>query len=592
MRRFNLLWIIGLWLMMQGWALQAQDFLSPEQAFLLSVDTSSLQEVRLTWQIHKGYYLYRDHMVIQGTPANSVTSVDLPPGTVKHDANVGDTAVYHDAITVRVATAGATQLDVQWQGCAEAGVCYPPQHQTVALPNASARDGEPRAPSTGILNQEANTSEHHFSGVLEGSNWAGVMAVFFGMGILLAFTPCVLPMVPILSSLVVAGNASTRRAFALSLAFVLAMALTYAVLGVAAALAGANLQAFLQNRWTILGFGMVFAVLALAMFGAFEMQFPAGLRQWLTSTHRRQRGGTLMGAAAMGVSSALFVGPCMTAPLAGALLYIAQSGNAVRGGSALFALGLGMGVPLLLVCTAGSHFLPKPGLWMQRIKVFFGFLLLTTAVWMVQRVVSTPLAMALWGCLLLAIACALFFGLAHQASVMLNRIVARYLGLLLGLWAGIMLVGSAIGASDPWQPLVSSSRPTASSTQASYSTFTTVRDSRQFEQQLALAKQSGRPVLIDFSAEWCVSCQVIDKAVFGDPKAQQVLSGMWLLRVDVTDNSPDQQALMHTYQVMGPPTVMLLDNTGKEHRDLRFVGEFDTDEFLKHVAQLRVNSDV
>ncbi|GAB3630140.1 thiol:disulfide interchange protein [Pandoraea terrae] len=589
MKRIILLWTIGLWLTLQGVALHARDFLSPEQAFQLSVDTSNPGETRLTWQIAKGYYLYRDHMVIHQTPANSVASVDLPSGIKKHDENFGDTEVYRDSVTVRVATADAKQLDVQWQGCADAGVCYPPQQQTLPLTAISAKSGSSNAqmPSPGAADRDINNSEGHFTGLLAGTGWAGVLTVFFGMGILLAFTPCVLPMVPILSSLVVGSQVSPRRAFALSLSFVLSMAMTYAALGVVAALAGANLQAFLQNRWTVLGFGMIFVILALAMFGVFELQLPSGLRQRLADASQRQRGGTLAGTAAMGFLSALLVGPCMSAPLAGALLYIAQTGNTVRGGLALLALGFGMGVPLLLVGTAGGRLLPRPGPWMNRTKVGFGFILLATAIWMAQRVVSAPLALGLWGALLLAIACALAFTSGANNRTAFSLVVPRYFGLLLGLWGGVMLVGAAAGADDPWRPLSFGNQPGAVTTKAATSSFVTVGNANQFQQQLSAAKASHQAVLVDFSADWCVSCHVIDRTVFGDARVQQALSGVRLVRVDVTRNSPDQQALMQRLQVMGPPTVMLLQSSGEEQRSLRFVGEFGADDLLEHLVQLR-----
>ncbi|MHB1084945.1 MAG: protein-disulfide reductase DsbD, partial [Thiobacillus sp.] len=363
-----------------------EDFLPVEQAFRLSVSQDGDGQVRLNWKISEGYYLYRKQVKVEGEPADSVQQVTLPAGIVKTDEFFGATEVYHDKLAVLVKAPAVQALNVSWQGCADAGICYPPQTLRVTLDNVAATPSaapadDVKPASGGMLGADQDLADR-----LSRTNPGWMLAVFFGLGLLMTFTPCVLPMLPILSSLIAGSGASPRRGFILSLAFVLPMALTYAGVGAAAALAGANLQATLQNPWVLGAFGLMFGVLALAMFGFYELQLPAVLRNRLNSASQGQRGGTVGGAAAMGVLSALLVGPCMTAPLAGALLYIGNTGNVLTGGLALFAMGLGMGAPLVLVGTLGARLLPRPGDWMNRVKVLFGFILLGTAIVFVSRV--------------------------------------------------------------------------------------------------------------------------------------------------------------------------------------------------------------
>jgi len=571
----------------------ADEFLQPEQAFRLEVVKSGADELRLTWSIAPGYYLYRDRMAVTASPSATRLDAELPPGIRKDDPNFGVMEVYHDAVTMKVVPSGATALDVTWQGCADAGLCYPPQTRTIqvaavavaAPPGAAARPAD--AGAAGLWSGSTGSD-------IQITQWLGerslgwTLPLFFLLGIALAFTPCVLPMLPIVSGVVIGSQAPPRRAFALSMAFVLPMALTYAALGVAAALAGANLQAMLQNRWTMLALGGVYIVLALGMFGFFTLQLPARLRERLDGASRSQRGGTLPGAAALGVLSALLVGPCMTAPLAGALLYIAQSGNVAQGALLLLALGLGMGTPLVIAGTLGARFLPKPGPWMNRVKGALGFMLLGTAVWMFERVVSAPLALLMWGALLLAVAVTLVHAASRSATGVAggggspHRLATRTLAVLAGLWGSAMVLGAAGGAVDPWRPLAFAAAPATATAQAPASLqFLPVASEQELQARLATARAAGQATLVDFYADWCVSCKVIEKEVFGDPRVQRSLSGVLLLRADVTANDARHQELMRTHQVIGPPTVMLFDAAGRERREARLVGEFTVDQFLQ-----------
>ncbi len=580
-----------------AWPAQAADeFLQPEEAFRLAVAKSGADGLRLTWSIAPGYYLYRDRMAVTASPSGERVAAELPPGIRKDDPNFGVMEVYHDAVTMKVAPVGAAALDVTWQGCAEAGLCYPPQTQTIQVAGVSSASATTTPAGTALQPQEAGASGLWNS--VSGSDsqitqWLGerslgwTLPLFFLLGIALAFTPCVLPMLPIVSGIVVGNHAPPRRAFALSMAFVLPMAATYATLGVVAALAGANLQAMLQNRWTVLALGSVYVALALGMFGVFTLQLPAALRGRLDGASRGLRGGSLPGAAAMGVLSALLVGPCMTAPLAGALLYIAQSGNAAQGALLLAALGLGMGTPLVIAGTLGSRFLPRPGTWMNRVKGALGFVLLGTAVWMFERVVPAQLALLMWGALLLGIAVTLVHaawrgadGGAAEGSP--HRLAARTLAVVAGLWGSAMVLGAAGGATDPWRPLTFAAASAAGTAQTSTSLrFEAISSEAELQARLAAARAAGQPTLVDFYADWCVSCKAIEKEVFGDPKVQRALAGVLLLRADVTANDAGHRQLMRTHQVIGPPTLMMFDGAGLERRDARLVGEFTLEQFMQ-----------
>ena len=597
-------WLWSLVMLTAFWAAPAQaepEFLPVEKAFGLSVSKQEDGKLRLTWRIAENYYLYRQQMNVTAEPRGSKADVEWPSGTLKTDETYGESEVYHDQIEVLVTAPDAQAVTIGWQGCADAGLCYPPQTRRVNL------SGVALAPSTGASFSDTVSAavgpasslpaalgqDQQLADRLSGMNPGWMVLVFFGLGLLMTFTPCVLPMVPILSSLIAGAGASPRRGLILSLVFVLPMALTYAAVGAAAALAGANLQAALQNPWVLGAFGLLFVILALAMFGFFELQLPAVLRNRLDRVSQVQRGGTMTGAAAMGVVSALLVGPCMTAPLAGALLYIGNTGDVLTGALVLFAMGLGMGVPLLVVGTLGARLLPRPGEWMNRVKAAFGFILLGTAIWFVARALPAAVTLGLWGAWLLAIALSLLL-LAKTLGTPRGQVLPRYLALLMGLWGGAMVVGAAGGAQDPLQPLKFETSAAAIARPAAGADFMTrfgpVRSPQAFDARIAEAGQRGQWTLVDFYADWCVSCKVIEREVFADPRVQQALVGMQLLRPDVTANNADDQALMRTHQILGPPTMLLIGPDGKEARVERIIGELSADEFLARLARARERS--
>jgi thiol:disulfide interchange protein DsbD len=565
------------------------NFLAPEQAFRLEVTKLDNQRTRLYWTIEKGYYLYRKQIKVDSTPAGTLGTISLPAGEIKKDEFFGESQVYHDHLDVTVDAPAARELHIGWQGCAEEGLCYPPQILRIKLDEvkpASASLGTPSASTASAAGNLGGEDQALAQGLTQG-NLGWMIVVFFGLGLLMTFTPCVWPMLPILSSLIAGSGATARRSLVLSLAFVVPMALTYAALGAGTALAGANLQAMLQTPWVLGAFSLTFAVLAMAMFGFYELQLPAIVRDRLHLASREQQGGTIVGAAAMGILSAVLVGPCMTAPLAGALLYIANTGNVLVGSLALLAMGLGMGVPLVLVATAGSRFLPRPGAWMNRIKAVFGFVLLGTAIFFLARILPSNLIVALWGGWLLAAGLSLL-SLAKNFSHGAGRLLFRHLGLLCGLWAAAMVLGAAGGATDPLQPLSFMVKPgTAASAgnQVPLKPFVPVKTAQALEMRIAEARQLGQWTLVDFYADWCISCKRIEQDVFSQPRVQQALADMRLLRADITANDADDIGMLKTVGALGAPTLLLIGPDGVERRAQRIIGELDADEFLARLAR-------
>jgi thiol:disulfide interchange protein DsbD len=415
-----------------------------------------------------------------------------------------------------------------------------------------------------------------------------VLATFFGLGLLLAFTPCVLPMVPILSG-IIAGQGSSvtpKRAFTLSLAYVLGMAVTNTLAGVAAAAAGQQVQALFQKPWIIVLFALFFVVMALSMFGLFTIQVPAALQTRLSDASNRQRAGTLGGVAAMGALSALIVSACVAPPLFAALAVIAQTGDMLRGGSALFAMSLGMGVPLLAVGASAGRLLPKAGAWMDTVKQFFGVLLLAVAVWMLARILPERVTLALWAVPALAGAWLLWrwrpstgASTGPGTGVGARGGATRIAGLLLGAWGLTMLIGAALGGRDPLAPIPQLAR------EAKGLEFRSIKGTDGLDRELAAAAAAGRPVMLDFYADWCVSCKEMERYTFTDPKVQQALAGAVLLKADVTANDAADQALLQRFGIFGPPTIAFWGPDGRERTQYRVVGFMKAAEFAAVAAQ-------
>ncbi|MCG4454128.1 protein-disulfide reductase DsbD [Pseudomonas sp. MMS21-TM103] len=541
---------------------QQQEFLPVDQAFSLHVERADTGAAVLRWDIAPGYYLYQERLRFVGLPAGSEPL--LPSGQPYHDDYFGASQIYRGSLEVVIPDATAGTLELGWQGCADAGLCYPPQTRTVDLD---------RAPS-----ESAQADDQALASGLQQQALGWSLLIFFGLGLLLAFAPCSLPMLPILAGIVVGSQASPRRGLALAAAYVVSMALVYAALGVVAALLGANLQGWLMQPWLIGSFAGLFVLLSLPMFGFFELQLPAGLRDRLEQAGRKRKGGSLVGASALGVLSGLLVGPCMTAPLAAALLYIAQSSNAVHGGLALFALGLGIGTPLLLLVMLGNRFLPKPGAWMDRVKVVFGFLFLVAALYVLRPLLPDPLWVGLWGALLLVVASVL---LQLSRQLKQHQALSRSVAALSGIWGMAMVLGAAGGAQDPIRPLevFTGGVVSAAAVEAAHG-FVGFSEPAVLDRELAAAKAAGQWVLVDYYADWCVSCKIMEEEVFGDAQVQASLKDVRVQRPDVTKTNPASRALLNRYQVMGPPTLLLIGPDGVERRSQRITGEVDASQFI------------
>ncbi|MDD0978242.1 protein-disulfide reductase DsbD [Pseudomonas shahriarae] len=544
------------------------EFLPVGKAFTFTSERLASGETQLYWQIADGYYLYQQRMKFEGLAEQPV----LPQGEAHSDEFFGEQQVYRQGLEVKLPAGATGKVKLGWQGCADAGLCYPPQSLTVDL------GGNPAVAAT------AEAQDESLASGLQQRSLGWSLLVFFGLGLLLAFAPCSLPMLPILAGLVVGSGASPRRGFALASSYVVCMALVYAALGVLAALAGSNLAALLQTPWILGSFAGLFVILALPMFGFFELQLPAFLRDRLDSASRQQNGGSLIGAGVLGALSGLLVGPCMTAPLAGALLYIAQSGNALHGGLILFAMGIGIGVPLLLLVTVGNRFLPKPGTWMNVLKGVFGFLFLATAVLMIRPVVDESLWLGLWGVLALVMAyCG--WSLAREYGL-----IAKALGagsLVLGLWGAILVIGAAGGSDDLWQPLKVFGGSTVAGAPTAHDSFITLNDPVALQAQLDSAKAQGQWVLLDYYADWCVSCKIMEKQVFGKPEVMDALKDVRLLRLDVTADNAASRELLGRYKVPGPPSFVWIGPDGAERRAQRITGEVDAAAFLQRWTQTR-----
>lgn len=567
-------------------------FIPPEQAFILSAEVTDAHTLTLRWDITDGYYLYRDRFGFELIDADgiSIQTFELPRGKEKNDENFGLMEVFYHEIEARLPLqrnnikATNIQLQVKYQGCAEAGFCYPPMKQllTLSLPEASGPAPKRETNSSSFVSEQ-----DRYANKLAQDSLLLSMLSFFGLGLLLTFTPCVLPMIPILSSIIAGqgSNITTRRAFSLSLTYVLAMAVTYTMAGVIAAMFGSNLQAAFQNPWVLGSFSAVFVVLALSMFGFYELQMPQAIQNKLTNLSNKQRGGSYVGVAIMGLLSALIVGPCIAAPLAGALIYIGQTGDAVLGAAALFSLSMGMGVPLLLIGTSAGKLMPKAGAWMNTIKAVFGVLLIGVAIWMLERIVPTAVGMAMWGILL--VVCAVYLGAFERLQPEASgwHKFWKGTGIVILVYGGMLLVGAASGNKDPLQPLVSvcMGDDCGQSSQQHSLTFKPIKGLDGLKQELQVASAQNRTVMLDFYADWCISCVEMEKKTFSDTGVQTALSNTILLQADVTQNDEQDKKLLETFGLFGPPSILFFDKSGQEQSQFRLMGFLDPRNFETHI---------
>ena len=550
----------------------SSDFLPVREAFKLELRENTADHLTLRFVPADGYYLYRHRFQFRTEPADiNLGDAQLPAGEKKHDEYFGDVEVYHGIIDVmlpRPATAqGPFTLVVTYQGCADKGLCYPPETERLSIAGQGAIASVP------ALAGDAATPD--------GWSWHELL-LYLLAGIGLTFTPCVLPMLPIVSSIVLRDQVGGLRGLALSLAYALPMAACFAALGALMGLFGAqfNLQARLQSAWVLVPFALIFAVFALAMFGLFELKLPQALNRRLDRIAVNTKGGSLWGAAVLGVVSSLLVSPCVSAPLAGALLYISASGDAVGGALKLFALGIGMGVPLVVVATGGATWLPKSGAWMLSVKNAIGVLLLAVAVGLLSRVLPGPVTLLLVG--LLAAGVGLFLGALEFGLKSPRQRLAQLGGLLLLSYAAACWVGAFSGQSDPFKPLAGPGVSVASggAAQPAGSSWQTITSAAQLNDALAAAKTAGRPLVLDWYADWCISCKVIEHEVLTDPQVIAALAPYQRVRFDMTDSNAEQRALLDRYKLFGPPALLFFDAQGQESTTSRIVGEIDTKSFL------------
>ena len=579
-----------------------------EEAFVFSPEVGEDGRVVLRWQIPEGYYLYRDR--VQVTPPDTIEVVSRSNSTTdtKDDPLFGTVEVFHYDAEVALQLKSLLEtpadgvLSVSYQGCWEGGICYPPVSKelpvsavpakltpvsTASVPAATTSKAS-GAPVSEVAPRGGVSEQDKFAQLLSGKDWLLTLGAFFLAGLALSLTPCVFPMIPIISS-IIAGHGhriTTRKALGLSTVYVLAVSVTYTIAGVLAGLFGENLQAAFQNPWIIGFFSAVFVALALSMFGFYDLQLPASWQSRLSQRSNDQKGGTVTGVAVMGLLSALIVGPCMAAPLAGALIYIGQSGDPVMGGAALFALSMGMGVPILLVGTSAGKLLPKAGLWMDSIKAGFGVLLILMAIWMLDRVVSAQVTMALTAIVL--ITTAIYMRALDQLSSEAKgwHRLWKGMGVLMLLYGVALMIGLLSGASSmvyPLQSLASANGAVAPSKQVAFTKVTTMA---QLEPLLADAKQQGKPVMLDFYADWCVSCVELDTFTFSDAAVQRSLDAFVSIKIDVTSNDDAAKALNKAYSVIGPPALIFYDAQGELRSEYTVIGMISADDFIGHIAPL------
>ena len=569
--------------------------LPADQAFAISAQQYN-DKIEVMWTIADDYYLYQDKLVFTTSNNQPLEQVLLPPAVIKQDPVFGTTKVYYRQLRVTGAlpssNTAATHLTIHYQGCWTGGVCYPPQITTIALTAINTVTADSQSLSLGATDwsKTSSTNANWFIQNLENTSIATLLVIFLLAGLALAFTPCVLPMVPILSSIIVGLNPKPgpTKSFLLSFIYVLSMAATYSVAGLVAGLSGANVQIALQHPAVIGTTATLFVLFSVAMFGWINVQIPPGIQNKINAISNNQLGGQYTGVAVMGILSALVVGPCVAAPLAGALLFIAQTGDAATGGLALFAMGFGMGLPLLLVGTSASKWIPKTGPWMHRIKVGFGFLMLLMALWMTDRVWPelTLLLVAL-----IAIVMALVLALHHRwkppLETMAGAVISYTLAMFLGLYGTVLAVGQLAGTGTLLQPL--GSLVANESKDMSQAVPRSLNFSKVLPQEVAAllrqAKLDKQPVMLDFYADWCISCKELDSFVFTDSRVQLALSDFKVIKVDVTVNSPAAQQLMQSMNLVGPPALVFYNAKGQVNAET-VIGVPAIDDLVKLVHQV------
>jgi len=599
-------------MLMRSVTAMAADFLDPEQAFKISAELTGNNTISLRWNIAESYKLYKNQVSVEVTNGQAgLGDPVFPEGILFTDPTTGETEViYHDELKVEVPIKQASEpftVTVGYQGCSEDGLCYPPvttdfrvdPSKPGALSVVPEQDdgasaglfpitapAQPQEASPTPAAPAESDGQNELSlakSTLEGGSWWKISAAFLLFGLLLSFTPCVLPMVPILSSIIIGEGESTKmKSFLLALAYCLGMALVYTTLGVAAGLAGEGLAGALQKPWVLVTFSLLLIGLSLSMFDLYELQIPTSLQASLNKTSGRLKGGKFAGVFLMGAISALIIGPCVAAPLAGTLVYISQTRDVFIGGLALFSMAMGMSVPLLLIGLSAGSLLPKAGSWMIGVKYVFGLLLIAVAIWMVTPVLPPQALMLAWGTL--GILCAVFAGVFGPPAekLTIGGKFKKTLGLVLLIIGVMELVGAAAGGTDVLKPLAGLRASSGTiSAETEHLTFKRIHSIDELDRELQAS--AGKSVMLDFYADWCVSCKELEKFTFSDPNVQQTLANVTLLQVDVTANTEDDKALMKRFELFGPPGIIFFDKSGNEQPDKRIIGFVEAEEFLNHL---------
>ena len=551
------------------------DFLPVHEAFRPTIEQRAPGQLRVRFDMPPGYYLYR-HRLAFAVPGSSETieAIRLPEGQHKTDEYFGDVEVYYDSLDIDLELAeGAAPetLQLTFQGCADAGLCYPPETVSIDIAEGGITNDGARPPAN-----ETVTSD----------GAALALLLFFLAGLGLTFTPCVLPMLPILSSLVLGRQHIDRtRALVLAASYVMGMAITFALVGALIGVFGAalNIQARMQSPWLLGVFAGLFVLFALAMFGLFDLRLPAFLRDPLERLGSRTRGGSVPGAALMGALSTLVVSPCISAPLAGALVYISATGDALGGALRLFSLALGMGVPLLLVAVFGNALLPRSGPWLNGVKQLFGFGLLGVAIWLLERILPGSLSLALWG--FLAAGLAVQLGLFERALQTGWGRFSQTVALFAAFYSLAAVTGALAGGEDPLRPLQPFTQNAATDLDTD-NFFTTVDSGEALQRELTRARQANRPAVLELYADWCISCKIIERRVLGNPQVQAELQQVARVRLDLTENTPDQRAWLTAQKLFGPPAFLFYGSDGEEQTKLRLPGEATSADFLERLRAI------
>jgi len=564
--------------------------LPPEVAFKLNLIAIDAQNIQANFTIVPGHYLYRERIkfTVLSPKEIKIAEISLPKGEIKDDANFGKQEVYHHDFKVNLKLSAASNqvvvLNVSYQGCSEKGLCYAPIKKTISLDTSLINNNTNPSTTAGNDNEADNTTQ-----ILKSGNLWLVIAGFFVAGLLLSLTPCVLPMIPILSSIIVGSQSqavkpSKLHAFGLSVAYVFGMALTYTLAGVAAGLSGDLLSQSLQNAWVLGATSLIFVLLAFSMFGYYDLKLPQSFEDKMLNTSNKLQGGHFVGVFIMGALSALIVSPCVAAPLAGALIYIGQTHNVVLGGVGLFALAIGMGTPLLLIGASAGSVLPKTGNWMNAVRNFFGVIMLGMAIWLVSPVISISIQLSLWSALF--IVTAVYHNALDQLPTHASNFtkVGKGVAVILLILGVALLIGALSGAKSALQPLAAFTANAGSQLKAASSlAFTRITSIAELEKNLAETK--GQPVMLDFYADWCVACKELEDYTFSDQKVQQLLRNTKLLQVDVTANTDEDKALLKRFGLYGPPGIAFFNANGQEMTTLKTVGFQDADRFSATLAK-------